>query len=259
MPTATQDGVELYYETAGTGETVAFVNDVGYGAWLWGWQHGPLTGSHEALVWDQRGTGRSDAPAGPYDVDTLAADFEAVLAAAGVDRAHIVGAGLGGMVALRHAETYNRGRTLALFGTAPSGDAIEESVLRDLHPPSKERDTLRESLDGCLSPAFRKARPDLIDQICDWRAEEDADSEATQAQAAAALSFETSSLYELDNPALVAHGLDDPFVPVEAGRRLAEGLPQATFDAVEGRHLCFVEHAGAVTDRLLAHFDEHAL
>ncbi len=259
MPTATRDGVDLYYETAGTGGTVAFVNDVGYGAWLWGWQHGPITRGHETLVWDLRGTGRSDAPPGRYDVDTLAADFETVLTAAGVDRAHVVGAGLGGMVALRHASISGRTRTLALFDAAASGDAIDEPALRALHPPSKNRDALRESLDGALSPAFREERPDLVAQICDWRADEDADSDASRAQVAAALSFEASQLYELDKPTLVAHGLEDPVVPVDAGRQLAGELPVATFEAVEGRHLCFVEHAGAVTDRLVAHLEAHRL
>lgn len=259
MPTATRDGVDLYYETAGTGETVAFVNDVGYGAWLWGWQHGPITRGHETLVWDLRGTGRSDAPPGPYDVDTLAADFEAVLADAGVDRAHVVGAGLGGMVALAHAGTSSRTRTLAVLDTAASGDAFDETALGELHPSGEDHDCLRASLEGALSPAFREARPDLVEQICEWRAEEDAPPGPTRAQMAATLSFEASRLYELDRPTLVAHGLDDPVVPVEAGRRLAERLPAGTFEAIEGRHLPFVEHARAVTDRLLGHLDEHAL
>lgn len=259
MPTVTRDGVELYYETAGTGETVAFVNDVGYGAWLWGWQHGPLARGHETLVWDLRGTGRSDAPESPYDVDTLAADFEAVLGAAGVDRAHVVGAGLGGMVALRHVAISGRTRTLALFCTAGSGNLVEEPALRALHPQSANRDRLSESLAGALSPAFREGRPDLVEQICDWRVADDANPEAVRAQMSAALSFEARELYEVDQPALVAHGLQDPVVPVEAGQQLSEDLPGATFAAVEGRHLCLVEHAGAVTDRLVAHLEEHDL
>ncbi|MEF8782405.1 MAG: alpha/beta hydrolase [Haloarculaceae archaeon] len=257
MPAAARAGLDLYYETSGGGETVAFVNDAGYGAWLWSWQHSAVAGEYEALVWDLRGTARSDAPAGPYDVDALAADFEAVLADAGVERAHVVGAGLGGMIALRYAREYNRGRTLTLFGAAESGDALDESALRELHPESDDESALRASLEGALSPAVREARPDLVERICEWRAEEDADPEAVDAQIEAALSFDAGPLYELGLPALVCHGVDDPAVPESAARHLAVGLPRGTYEPVEGRRLCFVEHSRAVSDRITGFFDEH--
>jgi 3-oxoadipate enol-lactonase len=256
MPEVTRDGVALYYETDGHGETVAFVNDAGFGAWLWGWQYDAVAGPCETLVWDLRGTGRSDAPPGPYDVDALAADFEAVLADAGVDRAHVVGAGLGGMVALRYAREYDRARSLTLFGTASTGTAVDEQALRDLYPA--DDDSLEESLAGAFSPAFREAQPDLVADVCRWRSEEDAGPQATEAQLGAALSFEADPLYECTLPALVCHGLDDPVVPASAGQRLADDLPRGSYEPVEGRRLCFIEHARAVTDRLLGHVEDHS-
>ncbi len=253
MPTATNGGVTLHYETDGDGETVAFISDVGYGAWLWGWQHGAMAGPWETLVWDVRGTGKSDAPPGPYDVETLAADFEAVLGDAGVRRVHVVGAGLGGMVALRYARVYDRARTLTLFGTAADGDAVDETALDGLHPPG-DADTL----DGAFTPAFRESRPDLIEQIRTWRGEEDADSDAIAAQRAAMTTFEAGPLYELSLPTLVCHGVDDPVVPASAGKRLAEELPRGTYEPVEGRHLCFVEHSRAVSERVVEHIETNS-
>ncbi len=257
MPVASNAGVDLYYETAGSGETVAFVNDVGYGAWLWGWEHDAVAGAREALVWDLRGTGRSDAPPGPYDVETLATDLEVVLADAGVRRVHVVGAGLGAMVALRYARDYGRARTLTVFGSAGSGESVEESALQALHPSADDEATLRASLEGAFSPAFRDARTDLVERICEWRAGEDARDSGLAAQFDAMLSFEAGPLYEIDCPTLVCHGIDDPVVPIEAGRKLAGDLPRGTFEPVEGRRLCFVEHARPVTDRLLAFIDDH--
>jgi pimeloyl-ACP methyl ester carboxylesterase len=67
---------------------------------------------------------------------------------------------------------------------------------------------------------------------------------------AAALSFDSGPLYELDHRALVLHAVDDPVVPLSAGEELAEGLPNGTFEAVEGRRLAHVEHSVAVNDRL---------
>jgi pimeloyl-ACP methyl ester carboxylesterase len=256
--TTTDDGVTLYYETEGSGETVVFVDEAGYGAWQWGWQHRTITGPFETLVWDLRGTGRSDSPDGLYDVDRLARDLEAVIAATSARRVHLVGAGLGGMVALRYASEFNQAATLALFGTAPSDEAVDREALRALQPERDEPAQLRESLTGAFTDAFLREQSELVEQICEWRRAEDAAPDDFESQVAATCSFEAGPLYELTLPALVCHGVDDPVVELAAGRELAGDLPRGTFEAVEGRHLCFIEHARAVTDRLFAFLEDHA-
>ena len=256
MPTASRDGVALHYETDGSGECIAFVGDVGYGAWTWSVQSPAVAGPRETLVWDLRGTGHSDAPPGPYSVDALAADLEAVLADAEVASAHLVGAGLGGAVALRYARNYGRARSLALLSTAASGDAVEEGALRDLHPEDRTDAARRESLAGAFTADFLAANPDLVDQVVSWRAEDDADPAAVDAQVAAWRDFEAGPLHEVTLPALVGNGTGDPVVPRAAGERLAVGLPRGEFEAIEGRHLAFVESGRAVNDRLVEFFDQ---
>lgn len=251
VPTATSDGLDLYYETEGDGETVAFVGDVGYGAWQWSFQAPALTGPFETLVWDLRGTGRSEAPAGPYDVAMLAGDLEAVLGAADVRRCHLVGAGLGGAIALRYAREYDRARSLTLLGSTDSGAAVDLETLRACHPTARDADALRDSLAPALSAEFRAARSELVEQMLDWR-DEDANTAARDAQIAAFRAFEAEPLHELALPALVMHGEADPIVPVERGKRLADGLPRGEFVPVAGRHLAWIEQAGAVSDELLA-------
>jgi len=237
-------GVSLYYERdpgESGDQAVAFVGEAGLGAWLWGWQQPRVAGPHETLVWDLRGTGRSDAPPGPYAVAELAGDLEAVLAAAGVRRVHLVGAGLGGAVALRYAREYGRARSLALFGTPRRGGAID-------------RDALEGLAGGDLSVGFSEAFLGEVetDRIREWRRTDDPGPAAAAAQIDALARFESGPLYELTLPALVCHGLGDPVVPVEEGRQLAAELPRGAFVPVEGRHLAFAERARAVTDRLLA-------
>lgn len=256
MPLATNDGVSLYYESDGSGPTVAFVEDAGYGAWLWGWQHAAL-GPYERLVWDLRGTGRSDTPSGPYTVETLAADLEAVLSDHGARSAHLVGAGLGGMVALQYALSYGRAETLTLLGTAAAGAGVDVEALERLFAPPDDADALRDSLDPAFSPAFFEEQPPAVDGIVDWRAEDDADEEGWQAQVAAVTAFDLRDrLYEITQPALVLHGREDPVVPVDAGEDLAEALPRGEFESVDGRHLFFVERSRPVNDTLLGFLDE---
>ena len=254
MPTTTNDGVTLHYETTGDGPTVVFINDVGYGAWLWGWHHDAVAGPYEALVWDLRGTGESDAPAGPSTVETLAADLEALLSDHGVRSAHLVGAGLGGMIALRHAHEYSRARTLTLYNTAASGDAVDADALDALALDSGPD----QSLAGAFSPQFRERAADLVERITGWREAEDATGDAFAAQTAATTGFSAPPLYEVTQPAEVYYGVDDPVVPADAAESLARDLPRASATAVEGRHCSFVEHATAVTDRFVAFLDEYA-
>jgi 3-oxoadipate enol-lactonase len=251
MSFTSADGCSLYYETSGDGHAVAFLNDVGYGAWLWGWQHASLRGLFETVVFDPRGTGRSDNPPGPYTIDTLAADAEAVFSDHGVRRVHLVGSGLGGMVALAYACEYNRARRLTLMGTALEGDAVSDSILDTM---GKMRP---ESLKPCFSDAFFEEQNEVIDGILDWRREEDADRETRDTQTAAMQGFTCDAPYEITIPALVLHGTDDPLVPVKNGRELADALPNGRFEALDGRHLAFIESSKHANDVITDFLTDH--
>lgn len=248
MPTVTTNGTALYYEVDGPADrpTVVFLPDVGVGPWLWGWQAPRLAGRYRTVVYAARGTDGSDSE-DPYTVERFAADLEAVLSAVDVPRAHLVGAGLGGMVALHYAREYGRARSVATFGAAASGDRIDGEALDTLHPSDPTR--LRESLSLAFSEQFL-AESGVVDDVVAWRREEDAVGDALAGHKAAARTFDAPPLYELALPALVCHGVDDPVVPPAAGEELADGLPRGRFEAVEGKRCCFVEHSAAVTDAL---------
>ena len=262
MPAVRNRGVDLHYETAGGDgpadqPTIAFVNPAGYGAWLWGWQHAALAGPYETLVWDLPGTGESALPDGPLSVSRLVGDFEAVLADHSVANAYVVGAGLGGMVAVEHARRYDRVDALALFGTTANGSRVDADALDSLYAPRDDPASLRASLANAFA-ADPADYPDVVADIADWRADEDADATGFEGQAAAMREYEADPLYEVAVPARVFHGVDDAVVPTDAGRGLAADLPRGEFLPVEGGHLCFVEESAAVNDALVGFFDEPA-
>ncbi|WP_338740714.1 alpha/beta hydrolase [Haloplanus salilacus] len=255
MPTASNGAVSIHYATDGDAdrETVLLLGDVGYGAWQWGWQHAGLTGPFETVVPDLRGAGRSDAPSGPYAIEDFVADVEAVLDDHGARRAHVVGAGLGGMVALELARASTRPQSLALLGTAATGEGLS---LDPLFGSPADPDDLTSSLSAALSDDFLSAHPEAVDRIVDWRADEDATREAWAAQAAGVGAFDASDwLYEVTLPSLVVHGRDDAVWPVDRGRRLAEGLPRGDFVGVDAGHLVGIERSRDVNDRLVGFFE----
>jgi 3-oxoadipate enol-lactonase len=79
-------------------------------------------GGWRVLCLDTRGHGRSDAPAGPYTIDNLAADDIAVLDAVGAPRAHVVGVSLGGMTGFGLG-SHHSDRLLSLCIVAARADA----------------------------------------------------------------------------------------------------------------------------------------
>lgn len=248
MPTVTTRETELTYEVTGEPDrpAIVFVPDAGFGPWVWGWQSPQLTGPYRTVVYATRGTDGSDAD-GPYDVDTLATDLEAVLEDAGVRRVHVVAAGLGGMVAIRYAREYNRARSMTLLGTAAVGDRVDDAALSALHPTDHTR--IRESLSLAFSDDFL-SETGLVDDVVAWRRKEDAVGDALAGHLDAVRRFEAGPLHEITLPALVLHGVDDPVVPLDAGRELADDLPRGRFEAVEGKRCCYVEHSAAVSDAI---------
>ncbi|OIB55505.1 alpha/beta fold hydrolase [Natrialba sp. SSL1] len=261
MPTASNGSVSLHYSRDGDAAAdtapVVFISDAGLGGWLWGWQHAALTGPFETIVWDLRGTGRSDGPPGPYDLADFVADLEAVLAACDVRSAHLVGCGLGGAIALAAARSTSRVETLSLFGTAATGDAFS---LESLFAPPADRDAIRESLESVLSADFLASQPEVVEGMVDWRADGDADRADWEAQVAALDDFDaTDWLVEVTQPTRVFHGTDDSLVDPDAGRDLARGLPRGEFEALESvGHLGFIERSRDVNDRLLGFLESES-
>jgi pimeloyl-ACP methyl ester carboxylesterase len=252
MPIAHNGDVSLYYESAGEGEeTVVFVGDAGFGAWQWAWQHRAVTGPFRSVVLDLRGVGRSDGPSGPYSVAGLADDVAAVLADADASRAHLVGAGLGGLVALDLAHESGRIRSLTLLGCGLADANREPDPMRAFASPD-DTAAVRASTETLLSASFCAAQPEVVDRIVAWRTDEDAPRRVWQAHTAAVERYEPPPLYEVTAPAVVVHGAADTCWPVDGARALAADLPRGEPVVCEdaGR-LVGVERSRLVNDRLV--------
>jgi pimeloyl-ACP methyl ester carboxylesterase len=261
MPFADNDGVQLAYEREGAtaAGTVVFVCGLGYGTWMWNWQRDGLAEEYDVILWDNRGSGDSDEPAGPYTVPEMSSDLDAVLADAGVKSAHVVGASMGGMIAQQYALDYDRAETVSLLCTTPGGPEEvpipDETVARMFGVPEgyDRREAIRYKMKPALTDEFRADHEDVVERIVDWRLESDASDRARQWQAAAVDAFDVSDrLEEITIPTLVLHGERDRVVPYGNSDLLVAGIPTATRQSFDqgGSHLFFAERGPDVTEAI---------
>ena len=122
MPFVENQGAKIYWDEEGEGAPLLMIMGLGAASALW-WRTRPVLASrYRTLAFDNRGVGRSDVPPGPYSMVVMASDAAAVLDAADIERAHIFGLSMGGMIAQEFALQYP-GRVLSLIlgCTAPGG------------------------------------------------------------------------------------------------------------------------------------------
>jgi pimeloyl-ACP methyl ester carboxylesterase len=104
-----EDGVRLYYEETGAGQTVIFVHEFAGDMRSWEPQMRHFGRTYRCIAYNARGYPPSDVPeqASSYSQARAADDIKSVLDAAGVDKAHIIGLSMGGFATLhfgfRHA------------------------------------------------------------------------------------------------------------------------------------------------------------
>src|SRR5512136_3074629 len=110
MPKIKANGIELYYELHGpeTAPVLALSNGILMSTASWAFQTPIFSKHYRLLLYDCRGQGQSDHPAGPYSMELHADDLAALLDALGIARAHIGGISYGAEIsvvfALRHPE-----------------------------------------------------------------------------------------------------------------------------------------------------------
>lgn len=136
MPLAmTDDGVRLHYEEAGSGTPIVFVHEFGGNWQSWEPQLDYFARRHRCIAYAARGYPPSDVPEDVerYSQARATRDIVAVLDAAGVDRAHVVGLSMGGFAALHFGLDFaSRARSLVVAGAGYGAEKAFEAYFRDV-------------------------------------------------------------------------------------------------------------------------------
>jgi 3-oxoadipate enol-lactonase len=243
---AQTSGVRIAWERRGVGEPLLLVHGLGYARWGWEPVVDALAGRHEVILFDNRGIGESDAPGGLYSVRMLAEDAVAVLDAAGLKRANVLGTSLGGMVALQLALDWpERVDRLVLACTTPGGAGAAPMPDRTIRlmqeaPTLPLELALRRFVENAFGP---EPDPSLVDRIVQHRLTTAQPPAAWASQAAAGAAFDVwGRVPEVTVPTLVLTGDEDAVVDPRNSKLLAERIPGARLEVFPGSgHLFFWE------------------
>jgi pimeloyl-ACP methyl ester carboxylesterase len=242
--------MKLHHVRRGAGEPLLLIQGMSGHSLHWGEPFlGGLESHFDCVAVDHRSTGESPRSDDPFTLADLADDAVAVLDELGIESAHVLGISMGGMVAqelaLRHPE---RVRRLVLGCTYAGGEGqrlTAPEVLQRLMAgmQSGDRDVaLRTAWEINVSEAFARDE----ERYAAFR-----EVSATRPVAVAVIlrqmqaigGHDTSArLPEIDAPTLVVHGTEDQMLPCSNGEAIAQAIPGARLEVLEGvGHLFWIE------------------
>src|ERR1700741_2837220 len=230
-------GARIYWDEEGSGAPLLLIMGLGWTAHAWHRSRPLLSEKYRTIVLDNRGVGRSEAPAGPYSIAQMASDAAAVLSAARVNTAHIFGVSMGGMIAQEFALQYpHKVRSLILGCTAAGGPQAvraEQDALTVLMTRGQDPDTFAKAIRPFIYDAG--TLPERIEEDTALRRKWYPSGEAYFAQLQAIMAWEAySRLAQISAPTLVIHGENDKLVPPENARLIAARIPGAKLVVIAG-------------------------
>jgi 3-oxoadipate enol-lactonase len=231
MAFTANQGAKIYWDESGDGEPLLLIMGLGYPSCAWYRTRLVLEKRYRTIVFDNRGVGRSEMPAGPYPIALMASDAAAVLDAAGVDSSHIFGTSMGGMIAQEFALQYpQRVRSLILGCTAPGGPCAVRAEPAAMQMLMARGNMTREQAARAAQPfIYHPSTPqNLIEEDLEIRWPWLPHPDAYMAQLQGILAWEAySRLSQINVPTLVIHGESDRLVPAGNGKLIAETIPGA--------------------------------
>lgn len=261
-------GTEICYETLGSSSDPPILLIMGLGTQMIAWPDDfcrDLASRGNFVVrFDNRDVGRSThfndlatppplqvflrRSRPPYRLEDMAADTVGLLDSLGIERAHVVGASMGGFIAqLVAIANPERLRSLSLIMTSTGSRRVGRPRPRVMaqigrgrrRRPEADRESAMELVAQIAlvigSPGYPYDESYLRDMAGrGYDRAYDPSGYLRQVEAIMAQTDRTAGLRRISVPTVVIHGLADPLVAVTGGRAIARAIPRSRFVGLAG-------------------------
>jgi len=263
MPKAKVSEINIYYEVHGQGEPLVLIQGLSGSHSAWVFQARAFKKHYQVITFDNRGAGKTGKSSGPYTIRTMAEDTIGLLDYLGVDKAHVLGISLGGMIAQEIAINHpEKVRKLVLACTSAGGERRT-----DIHPEMLVAIGVKEgtaavdfssvdpveSMSAIISLAFNRRLYRMVLLPLSRISMKLGGGAGHLEQMEAVVGYSTiDRLHLITARTLVITGTDDRIVPPHYSEVLASQIPNARLVKVEGgSHSFFVEMRGRFNREVL--------
>jgi 3-oxoadipate enol-lactonase len=246
VPYCDVNGINLYYESHGSGPPIVFVHGMGGNHASWFRQIQAFAVDHRVVVYDQRGFGNSNDPQRSGRSE-MVGDLAALLDSLSIERAILVGQSMGGGTCTGFTCRHPSRVAALVLADSLVGIELPEEVATMVAEARSRADGLTQPV-RVLGPATREKRPEqaiLYTQLSSFN-----DYDVTNIPGV----FQTVGLRELAQtsvPILYIVGSDDILFPPTCVRRVHQQIANSQFIEVQGvGHSVYFEDATTFNDVL---------
>ncbi len=235
------DGMTIHYDVFGRRDGLPLVMIQGLGTDSRGWalQRLAFGRRYRCITIDNRGVGRTGPAPEPYSLDRMASDVIAVLDAEGVERAHVMGASMGGVIAQIIGVLHpDRTRSLVLACTACRHHEWRRELLAEW-ADAVAADGMGalgdEALQWLVGPRLRRRFGIWLNLMARVVLQQDPEPFVAQVRAILETPDELrEELHSIRVPVLVITGSQDSLTPVGDAEELAELIAHARLEVISG-------------------------
>jgi 3-oxoadipate enol-lactonase len=234
----------MAYEDRGQGIPLLLIHGYPLNRRMWQPQLEGLADVARVIAPDLRGHGESQAMSGPYPMDLLAGDVNALLDVLNIHQPLVLcGLSMGGYVAMAFCRQYaSRLKGLILTATRTAPDSSEGKERRDAAAGLARQEgvaaIVETMLPRMMSPVTYQNKLALVGTVKEIMLETSLPGVMGDLMGMKERPDSTPSLAEIDLPVLILHGADDPLVPLQEAQAMQVALRNAQLEVLpEAGHL----------------------
>jgi len=244
--------VDCVHVVEGKGPPLFMVHGIGSRRSGWAALTEHLKDDFTCIAYDLRGHGDSPSGTGPFGLNELVADLEALRAKLGIEQAHVIGHSLGGMIGPAYARRYpQRVKALGLLSTAAFRTSEDSAKVRGVVATMEEKGiphSLGMLVDRWFTDEFKAANPGKVEA----RQQQVLDTAPDVFLNVFHIYAETEMgpwLHEVEAPSLVLTGENDGGCNPRLNALIAEALPNSELVILDRlKHAILIEASDRVAD-----------